>query len=46
MEILFKFLNEQSGDRLFFYGLVVLISIYYIMQGLVYIFGGIFKNKL
>ncbi len=45
MSELFNFLNHQSGGRLFGYGVIFLLSVYWIMQGLVYIFSAIFKSK-
>lgn len=41
---LFEFLNEQSAGRLLFYGIIFTITVYYVMQGLIYIFGHIFKR--
>jgi len=38
MKEFYDFLNQQSGTRLFGYGVVFLATVYYIMQGLVYIF--------
>lgn len=45
MKTLFDFLNSQSGDRLVGYGIVFLISVYYIMQGLVYIAQAMFSKR-
>jgi len=45
METLFEFLNQQSSGRLLGYGVIFLVSVYYIMQGLIYIFQAIFKRR-
>lgn len=45
MKELFEFLNMQSGERLFWYGVVFIFTVYLVMQGLVYIFQSIFKCK-
>lgn len=45
MKTLFDFLNSQSGDRLVGYGIVFLISVYYIMQCLVYIAQAMFSKR-
>lgn len=45
MKDLFEFLNQQSGERLFWYGIVFMVVVYNIMQGLVYIFQSIFNRK-
>ncbi|SOU89464.1 hypothetical protein TNO010_400039 [Tenacibaculum finnmarkense genomovar ulcerans] len=45
MENLFEFLNQQNGDQLAGYGVVFVVFIYYVMQGLVDIFESIFRCK-
>jgi len=45
MTELFEFLNQQSGDRLFFFGAVFIVSIYLIGQTMIYIFGDMFRRK-
>lgn len=45
MKELFEFLNQQSGNRLAFYGVIFLCSVYFIMQGLVYMCQAIFKKS-
>lgn len=48
MNDFYNFINSQSGDRLFIGGFFLLIALYYIVQGLVYIlqsFFEIFKHK-
>lgn len=45
MKELLEFLNEQDADRLIGYGVVFSASVYFVMQGLVYITQSIFKRK-
>ena len=45
MEILLDWLDSQSGERLFGYGVVFIWTMYYVMQGLVYIFQSVFRRK-
>lgn len=45
MKELFDFLNSQSDEILFGYGIVFCISMYYITQCLVFIFESIFNKK-
>jgi hypothetical protein len=44
MENFLQFLSKSSGDRVFWYGLVFLIAVYIIVEGIVEIFK-IFKKK-
>lgn len=48
MKELFDFLNAQSGDRLLGYGLILIIALFIIVNGLMSIVSSItsiFKNK-
>ena len=42
---LYEFLNAQTGDRLFFYGLFSIIALYYICQLISNIFKYTFYRK-
>lgn len=43
MNEFYNFLNHQNGNRLFWYGLVILIALYIIVKGLALIFDAIFS---
>lgn len=45
MKELFDFLNSQSSGRLVLFAIVFISTVYYIMQGLVFIFQSIFNKK-
>ncbi len=41
----FEFLNQQSGDRLFFFGVMFILTLYFIFQIIIYVFGDAFNRR-